>query len=127
MIQADNFKFRQLLEESGLIMAEKYDIGTIFSCLTNERKIEIIDSWPFYLDQLLKIRNESLEKRKTNIMNALNNIDNIVNEAILRKRGNEEKNHKQFLENQDIQKNADIYNQLKRTNDLQNLIKKQYD
>jgi hypothetical protein len=123
----DNFKFRQYLEESSLDFAEKYDIGNIFNCLSNDRKVKIIDNWPFYLNQILKIRNETQEKRKENIMNALNNINNIVNEAILRQKDQDEKNRKLVIEQNEIQKNAQIYDQMKRTNDLQNLIKKQHE
>ena len=123
----DNFKFRQYLEESSLTFAEKYDIWNIFNCLSNDRKIQIIDNWPFYLNQILKIRNETQEKRKENIMNALNNINNIVNEAILRQKDQEEKNRKLELERQEIEKGARIYDQMKKANDLQNLINKQHE
>ncbi|MDD2487291.1 MAG: hypothetical protein PHS92_02895 [Candidatus Gracilibacteria bacterium] len=123
----DNFKFRQYLEASTLTFAEKYDIGTIFNCLSNERKIRIIDNWPLYLDQILKIRNETKEKRRENIMNTLNNINNIVNDAILRQRDQQEKNRRLEAEQQEINRNAQVFDQMRKTNDLQNLIKKQYE
>ena len=119
----DNFKFKQLLDQSGLNVAEKYDISNIFSCLSDSRKIETIDSWPFYLNQILKIRNETQEKRRDNIFKALENINNIVNDAILRQKDEEERKRMKELENKEITKNASIYDQMKRANDLTNLIR----
>lgn len=127
MLPQNNFKFKQLLEESWLNIAEKYDISNIFNCLSDSRKIEIIDSWPYYLNQILKIRNETQEKRRENIFKALENINNIVNEAILRQKDEQEKKQKEAKELNEINKNASLYDQLKRVNNLQNLINKQYD
>ncbi|EKE26839.1 MAG: hypothetical protein ACD_4C00137G0005 [uncultured bacterium (gcode 4)] len=122
-----NFKFRQCIEESWLSFAEKYDIWNIFNCLSDERKIQIIDNWPHYLDQILKIRSETDDKRKENIRNALNNINNIVNEAILRQKESEAKKEKLEKENREIQRNAQIYDQMKKANDLQSLINKTHE
>lgn len=124
MLNIWNFKFKQLLDESMLTQQEKYDLSNIFACLSDSRKIEIIGNWPFYLNWILKIRNETEEKRKENIMNALNNIDNIVNDAILRKKDEEQRKQRESESKKEEQRTADIYNQFKKTNDLQNLIRK---
>jgi hypothetical protein len=127
MIQVDNFKFKQLLEQSGLSQAEKYDISNIFSCLSNDRKMEIIDKWPIYLNQILAIREESYEKRRAIIDRALQNINNLVNEAILRQRDDDARKERQRTENNEIMRNAQTYDQLRKNNNLQNLIKEQHD
>lgn len=118
----DNFKFRQFLEVSTLTFAEKYDINTIFNCLSNERKVHIIDNWPIYLDQILKIKNETLEKRKENIAETLDRISNIVDEAILRKMKQEEEKKQLEIELKEVQKNAIIFDQMKKLSDLKKLI-----
>jgi len=125
MITQSNFKLKQLLDESWLNVQEKYDLSNIFNCLSDSRKVEIIDNWPVYLNKVLKIRNETLEKRRDNIRNALNNINNIVNEAILRQKDEEKRREREAQENMEINKNAELYNQMKRQKDLQNLINKQ--
>lgn len=125
MITQPNFKFKQLLDESWLNVQEKYDLSNIFNCLSDSRKVEILDNWPVYLNKILKIRNETLEKRRENIRNALDNINNIVNEAILRQKDEEKRKEQELKENREINKNAELYNQMKRQKDLQNLINKQ--
>lgn len=125
MIVQQNFKFKQLLDESWLNIQEKYDLSNIFNCLSDSRKIEIIDNWSFYLNKVLKIRNETLEKRRENIRNALENINKIVNEAILRQRDTEVKQEKERQDRLEIEKNAWIYDQLRKSQNLQNLINKQ--
>jgi stalled ribosome alternative rescue factor ArfA len=114
MLQIDNFKFKQMLDSSGLSISEKFDINNIFNCLSIDRKIEIIDNWPNYLNQILKIRNETQDKRRENIANALHNINNIVNDAILRQRDEEERKRKESLERQEINRSANTYDQMKR-------------
>ncbi|EKE29395.1 MAG: hypothetical protein ACD_2C00181G0003 [uncultured bacterium (gcode 4)] len=121
----DNFKFKQLLEESGLSFSEKYDISNIFNVLSDERKIDILNKWPLYLNEIFKIRNESLEKRKENLTHALNNIEKIVNEAILRKRDEDERKSRESAERQEINRTAFAYDQMKKANDLQSLLRKQ--
>ncbi|EKE27635.1 MAG: hypothetical protein ACD_3C00183G0008 [uncultured bacterium (gcode 4)] len=127
MLPIDNFKFRQMLDTSGLSVAEKFDINNIFNCLSLWRKIEIMDNWPIYLDQILKIRNETQDKRRENIALALNNINNIVNEAILRQKDEEERKRKESIEIQEINRAASTYDQMRKTNDLQALLRKQHE
>lgn len=127
MFEQNNFKFKQLLEQSGLSFGEKYDISNIFNCLSDDRKMDIIDSWPFYLNQILKIRLETEDKRRENIAKALRNIDNIVNEAILRKKAEEEQRRLQRIEDNEIQKNAQVFEEMRRANALQNLIRKNHE
>lgn len=122
MITQTNFKFKQLLDESWLNVQEKYDLSNIFNCLGDNRKIEILDNWPIYLNKILKIRNETLEKRRENIRNALNNINNIVNEAILKQKDEEKRKEQEIKDNREIDKNAQLYDQMRKTQNLQNLI-----
>lgn len=105
-------------------VAEKHDISHIFDCLSDDRKVAIIDAWPYYLDQILKIRKETYEKRRENIMTAIRNINNIVNEAILRKKQQEEMRVAQRTDEAELMRNAETYDQMRRANQLQQLIRK---
>lgn len=125
MGQIDNFKFNQLLEQSGLSISEKYDIWSIFSALNDDRKIDIINKWPQYLNEILKIRQDSFEKRRENIVIALRNIDSIVNEAILRKKDEEERLRQKSIENSQIMKGTQSFDEIRRSNALKDLINKQ--
>ncbi len=127
MLVPDNFKFKQLLEASGLSVSEKYDISSIFNVLSDDRKIDIIAKWPQYLNEILKIRMESLEKRRENISKALRNIDAIVSEAMLRKKDEEERKQRERVENTEVLKNAQTFDEIRRANALKNLINRQND
>lgn len=126
MLDSGNFKFKQLLEQSWLSVAEKYDISNIFNYLSDDRKIDIIDKWPHYLNEILKIRQESFDKRRDNIARALKNIDDIVNEAILRKKDEEERKRQEMKENNEIVKNAQSYDEIRKLQNLQNLIRRDF-
>lgn len=122
---APNFKFWQLLDASWLSDSEKYDIWNIFSCLSDDRKVDIITHWERYLWEILKIRRETQDKRRENIYEALRNINHMIDEAMLRKKDEDEKKRKEMMEHKDALANADYYDRMRKANNLQNLIKKQ--
>lgn len=79
-----NFQFSLYLRESGLSEQERFNLERIFSALLPERKVEIIENWPKYLDKLLEIKHYAEEERKRNILSAFDRIEKLISDAELR-------------------------------------------
>ncbi|MFZ4461718.1 MAG: hypothetical protein ACOYN2_04260 [Patescibacteria group bacterium] len=50
-----NFQFESLLQSSGLSAESVHNLRIIFNVLPAERKIELMEDWPRYLDHFLAI------------------------------------------------------------------------
>ncbi len=92
----DNYRLKVLLETSWLSAEVKYNVTNIFNSLTDEKKVEIIDRWEnFFFPRILKLQKLSEEEIKQAVIESLKQINNVIDEALLR-----EKNEKEKLEKQ---------------------------
>lgn len=81
-----NFQFESLLQSSGLTAESVHNLRIIFGVLPAERKIELMEDWPRYLDHFLAIEQKWEEERRANIELALAKMESIINDALERDR-----------------------------------------
>ena len=79
-----NSRFTELLDASPLSPEDKYNLGVIFDALRDERKIDIIDHWPLYLEKIVLIQHLAEEEKKRQVKLAFKKISALIDEAYLR-------------------------------------------
>lgn len=79
-----NSRFTELLDASPLSSEEKYNLGVIFDVLRDERKLDIIDHWDKYLEQIVRIQDLAEAEKKRLIQETFEKINHLIDEAYLR-------------------------------------------
>lgn len=93
----DNYRLKILLETSGFSNEVKYNVMIIFNSLTSDKKVEIIDRWEkFFFPRILKLQKLSEEEIKQAVIESLKQINNVIDEALLREKTEKAKIEKQI-------------------------------
>lgn len=79
-----NSRFTELLDASPLSSEERYNLGVIFDVLRDERKIDIIDHWDKYLEQIVRIQDLAEAEKRRQIELTFQKINHLIDEAYLR-------------------------------------------
>jgi hypothetical protein len=116
-----NFQFSLYLRESGLSEAERANLERIFESLTPDRKLDIIERWPRYLDRILQIRQYAEAERKRNILQAFARIEAILDDAELRKQEAAERTEKAAAEQRAVEEGSRAYDAARRMDALKRI------
>lgn len=116
-----NFQFSLYLKESGLSEQERFNLERIFSALLPERRVEILENWPKYLDKLLEIKHYAEEERKRNILSAFDRIEKLVSDAELRAQDEKKRADEREKELQENRMGAEEYEKNKRLEALKRI------
>ena len=114
-----NFQFQTYLQATPLGDESKHNLNTIFNTLTSERKFEILDNWPKYLDLLLQLEKKGKEEREKNIQEALKKIENLISDALERDRQKALQKSKSVEESREDFKRAEEYDTKQKAQEFQ--------
>jgi hypothetical protein len=78
-----NSRFTELLAASPLSSEERYNLEVIFDVLRDERKIDIIDHWDKYLEQIVRIQDLAEAEKRRLIEETFQKINHLIDEAYL--------------------------------------------
>ena len=117
----DNFQFTALLASSPFSPEERRNFTVIFNSLTPERKVQIIDGWPGYLDQILAIKHKAKEERERIIAEGFAKITQMMSEAYVREQAEARKKVQEAKEQEEIARNVEFYNRQKKLEQIRSL------
>ena len=85
-LSTKNFRLRILLERTPLSEPDKHNISTIFSALSIERQISILDNWDHYIVKMIAVRAEIDVENEEELVRTLGRIDTLLDEALIRQK-----------------------------------------
>lgn len=80
-----NYKFSSLLEDTPLTAEDKYNLSVIFVAMKSERQLDIIESWPTYLERIVQLHAEAEKAKKLQLQETFSKINQIIDTAKLKK------------------------------------------
>lgn len=92
-LSTKNFRLKILLERTSLSEADKHNISTIFSALSVERQVSILDNWDHYVLKMMTVRAEIDKENEQELIKTLGRIDTLLDEALIRQ--NEKDSYKE--------------------------------
>lgn len=105
-----NSRFTELLDASPLSDEDKYNLGSIFNVLKDDRKIDIIDHWQDYLRKILLIEHAAEKEKEKQIQLAFEKINYLIDEWYRRDQQQKAEKEKQRQEEESNMIAAAEYN-----------------